>query len=376
MKPMKDELRRAFPRPDDRFCACVQDTLRDLNAQDAVNRSDLKERKILPMKRSKFRTGALIAAAVLVLSTVAVAAAGNQLGLFDLFGKNADKVLPEATELVQSAVPQQEEAAPGAPVTLALREAVCDGNGVTLAIGISPTDPHTLLLGPDNLLSDPAGNLGLDSAETIAQYAASHGYTQFCRVSLFSESNPTLTQIMDWQLEADGTLVFLTSGSCTEGSGAVPVDIACTTYSVNENDEPDEASRSETHLTFTLDRTAQNNSSITLTNPVVFEKAGVTVHSLQLTASPMGLYYTMNCSITDQAAYDATDDFLDIDFLDESGHSIDLAANGSSEISIPDADGNFTVIGSLRAVETVPDHMTLRARNYDTGEVYGIAEMR
>ena len=31
MKPMKDELRRAFPRPDDRFCACVQDTLRDLN---------------------------------------------------------------------------------------------------------------------------------------------------------------------------------------------------------------------------------------------------------------------------------------------------------------------------------------------------------
>ena len=375
MKPMKDELRRAFPRPDDRFCACVQDTLRDLNAQAAANRSDLKERKILPMKRSKFRTGALIAAAVLVLSTVAVAAAGNQLGLFDLFGKNTDKVLPEATELVQTAVPQQEETVPGAPVTLALREAVCDGSGVTLAIGVSPTDPHTLLLGSD-MVGDPAGSLGLDSTETIAQYAASHGYTQFCRISFFSESNPTLIESMNWQLESDGTLVFLTSGTCDEGSGALPVDIACTTYLVNENDEVDEASRTETHLTFTLDRTEQNNSSITLTNPVVFEKAGVTVHSLQLTASPMGLYYTMNCSITDQTAYDATDDFLDIDFLDESGNSIDLAANGSSEIGFPDADGNFTITGSLRAVETVPNHMTLRARNYDTGEVYGIAEMR
>ena len=134
MKPMKDELRRAFPRPDDRFCACVQDTLRDLNAQAAAGRSNLKERKILSMKRSKFRTGVLIAAAVLVLSTVAAAAAGNKLGLFDLFGSNADKILPEATELVQTAVPQQEETVPGAPVTLALREAVCDGNGVTLAI--------------------------------------------------------------------------------------------------------------------------------------------------------------------------------------------------------------------------------------------------
>ena len=255
-------------------------------------------------------------------------------------------------------------------------EAVCDGNGVTLAIGVSPTDPHTLLLGSDNLLSDPAGNLGLDSTETIAQYAASHGYTQFCRVSLFSESNPTLIESMNWQLESDGTLVFLTSGTCAEGSGTLPVDLACIAYPVNENDEPDEASRSETHLTFTLNRTEQNNSSVTLTNPVVFEKAGVTVHSLQLTASPMGLYYTMNCSITDKAAYAATDDFLDIDFLDESGSSIPLAANGSSEFGFPDADGNFSITGSLRAVETVPDHMTLRARNYDTGEIYGIAEMR
>ena len=376
MKPMKDELRRAFPRPDDRFCACVQDTLRDLNAQAAAGRSDLKERKILSMKRSKFRTGVLIAAAVLVLSTVAAAAAGNKLGLFDLFGSNADKILPEATELVQTAVPQQGETVPGAPVTLALREAVCDGNGVTLAIGVSPTDPHTLLLGPDNLLSDPAGNLGLDSTETIAQYAASHGYMQFCRVSLFSESNPTLIESMTWQLESDGTLVFLNSGTCAEGSGTLPVDLACIAYPVNENDEPDEASRSETHLTFTLDRTEQNNSSVTLTNPVVFEKAGVTVHSLHLTASPMGLYYTMNCSITDKAAYAATDDFIDIYFLDEIGSSIPLAANGSSEFGFPDADGNFSITGSLRAVETVPDHMTLRARNYDTGEIYGIAEMR
>ena len=84
----------------------------------------------------------------------------------------------------------------------------------------------------------------------------------------------------------------------------------------------------------------------------------------------------MNCSITDKAAYAATDDFLDIDFLDESGNSIPLAANGSSEIGFPDADGNFSITGSLRAAEAVPDHMTLRARNYDTGEIYGIAEMR
>lgn len=53
MKPMKDELRRAFPRPDDRFCACVQDTLRDLNAQAAAGRSDLKERLTIKSQAPK-----------------------------------------------------------------------------------------------------------------------------------------------------------------------------------------------------------------------------------------------------------------------------------------------------------------------------------
>ncbi len=115
MKPMKDELRRAFPRPDDRFCACVQDTLRDLNAQAAAGRSDLKERKILSMKRSKFRTGVLIAAAVLVLSTVAAAAAGNKLGLFDLFGSNADKILPKPRSLCRPPYPNRRKPYPALP---------------------------------------------------------------------------------------------------------------------------------------------------------------------------------------------------------------------------------------------------------------------
>ena len=57
-----DELRHAFPEPDERFQACVRRTLDALAQEDAQ-----KER--LPMKRTHLRVGVLIAVAVLLLST-------------------------------------------------------------------------------------------------------------------------------------------------------------------------------------------------------------------------------------------------------------------------------------------------------------------
>ena len=158
------------------------------------------------MKRSKFRTGVLIAAAVLVLSTVAAAAAGNKLGLFDLFGSNADKILPKATELVQTAVPQQEETVPSAPVTLALREAVCDGNGVTPPSASRPPIPHAAR--PDNLLSDPAGNLGLTARKPSLNTPPLTATRSFAASRSFPRATHTLIESMNWQLESDGTLVF------------------------------------------------------------------------------------------------------------------------------------------------------------------------
>ena len=96
-----DELRHAFPEPDERFQACVRRTLDALAQEDAQ-----KER--LPMKRTHLRVGVLIAVAVLLLSTIGVAAASLRYGVFD-FLRGADgspAALPEASALVQTEVPQ------------------------------------------------------------------------------------------------------------------------------------------------------------------------------------------------------------------------------------------------------------------------------
>lgn len=77
-----DELRHAFPEPDERFQACVRRTLDALAQEDAQ-----KER--LPMKRTHLRVGVLIAVAVLLLSTIGVAAASLRYGVFD-FLRGAD----------------------------------------------------------------------------------------------------------------------------------------------------------------------------------------------------------------------------------------------------------------------------------------------
>ena len=114
-----DELRHAFPEPDERFQACVRRTLDALAQEDAQ-----KER--LPMKRTHLRVGVLIAVAVLLLSTIGVAAASLRYGVFD-FLRGADgspAALPEASALVQTEVPQTAVPQAGAPAA-ALHRAAC-----------------------------------------------------------------------------------------------------------------------------------------------------------------------------------------------------------------------------------------------------------
>ena len=174
-----DELRHAFPEPDERFQACVRRTLDALAQEDAQ-----KER--LPMKRTHLRVGVLVAVAVLLLSTIGVAAASLRYGVFD-FLRGADgspAALPEASALVQTEVPQTavtQAGAPAAETAFSLREAVYDGGAVHMVVEARPASEEVLLIGPDCLLTDPVSDLGVSGEESIAEYAAANGKTEIRR---------------------------------------------------------------------------------------------------------------------------------------------------------------------------------------------------
>ena len=371
-----DELRHAFPEPDERFQACVRRTLQTLSQEDAQ-----KER--LPMKRAKLRVGALVAAAVLLLSTVGVAAASLRYGVFD-FLRQADgspAVLPEATALVQTEVPQTEvpQTAGAAKTAFSLREAVYDGGAVHMVIEARPADDHVLLIGPDCLLTEPASTLGVSDEGTIAEYAAANGKTEIRSVSLVDTAASTggegVVQSLEYRLEGDGTLVFIASGSIADGAATLPVDLVCITYPVLPDGNYDVENGTQTDLTFSLQRTDAGQDSHTFSTPAVFSGCGVTVERATLTASPMGIYYTLECAVTDETAYAAAEEGLFFRFLDVDGEEIPLAPSIGSQVSAPE-DGRFTQEGALAASVALPDALTIQAFDSESKEVYDTQTLR
>lgn len=371
-----DELRHAFPEPDERFQACVRRTLQTLSQEDAQ-----KER--FPMKRTKLRVGALVAAAVLLLSTVGVAAASLRYGVFD-FLRQADgspAVLPEAMALVQTEVPQTEvpQTAGAAETAFSLREAVYDGGAVHMVIEARPAGDHVLLIGPDCLLTEPASTLGVSDEGTIAEYAAANGKTEIRSVSLVDTAASTggegVVQSLEYRLEGDGTLVFIASGSVSGGAATLPVDIVCITYPVLPDGNYDVENGTQTDLTFSLERTDAGQDSHTFSTPAVFAGCGVTVERVTLTASPLGLYYTLECAVTDETAYAAAEEGLFFRFLDADGEELPLAPAIGSQVSAPE-DGRFIQEGALAASVALPDALTIQAFDSESKEVYDTQTLR
>jgi hypothetical protein len=364
---LSDELRNAFPQPDPNFVSCVRRTLYDLASEEE------KEKKT--MKHVKLRAGALIAAAVLVLSTIAVAAAGAKLGIFDFLRRDEQPaaVLPQASAMVQTQVPQSGGQVEDSSFALSMREAIYDGNAVHMVVEAKPASDSTLLIGPDCMISDKMSFLGLDSSETVAEYASAHGKTSIQRISIYDnnalQGMDSVVSSLDYRLEDDGTLVFIVSGSVSDGPASLPVDLICVSYPVNSDDSLDESQRKETVLSFSLSRSDVGQDARTFSSPTAFASAGVTVEKVELKSSPMGIYYTIECSVSDKDTYLTTEDGVSFRFLDGSGNIIDMAPATTGETT-PVKDNRFTEKGTLVASESLPDSITLQCFNCWTKEVY------
>ena len=361
MRPL-DELRSAFPEPDEHFKACIRRTLDDLSVP--------PERRIIPMKRThlsrKARIGALIAAATLVLTTIAAGAAAIHYNVFDFLNPIQAQPLPEATQLVQT--PQATAQAVQSPVSFSVREALYDGVHANVLVAATPLDDSVLLLPADANPDHSVADLGLEGTQTIAQYAAEHGKTRLYSLSVIDQGalNGTegFTTSLDFRTEPDGTLVICISGDHSDVQPGVPVELICTAVPVDiQTGERDADAVERTPLTFTLDSTADPQQH-TFATPTVYEHAGVTIQSVELKSTALGLYYTIHGKVTDKAAFDALEDGLFFWFLDENGEQLPgSAAVSTGSLSFPDENGEFVQEGALAPTETLPDSLTIAAIN-------------
>ena len=381
----KRDFRRAFGDPDTAFVFTVKNTLRRL---------DEEEKK--PVKRKMRVSAAIAVAACLIISTAAFAAA-NHWGLFDFLnqGQSDSAPLPEAIEILATEPPQ--EGGTGELADFQLREAVYDGEYAYLVVDVTPRQ-ELLLIGPSYGLEDPMRLMTGDSANslTIGEYAEQNDL-QMAYVTISSALDALgeeFIRSIDCHWEEDGTLVLMLTCTVSEQEGsAFASTLQCSVtplipaaseedailygYYEENADEPayastgyamDEENRQETELAFTLDD-ANRHNTLASGQSAEYPSCGVRVDSVRLTASPMALYYEIHFTVTDEAAYAATEDGVWFEFLDANGNALPDGATRGAEVQ-PQTDGSLVQSGSLATQKELPGSVTPRAYNCWTQERY------
>lgn len=385
----KRDFRSAFGKPDAEFVSRVQYTLRRL-----------REEEERPVKRKLRLSAAIAVAACLIVATAALAAASHWR-LFDFLDQGRDSgALPEAAEIVATDPPQQ--GGEGELASFRLREAVYDGEYVYMVVDATPAD-GLLLLGPGLLPPDAMRDLTKEDSDamTIGEYAGENGLQMaIVSISTAASAQGAEDAIMsfDWRLEADGTLALMLSGKAPQGAGdAFETTLLCSVtplvsapegegiimqYFEEGAEEPvskyigydvDEAHIQRSELAFAL-TAAEPSAARTYDLDAAYPDCGVRVERVTFEPSPMALYYEIRFTITDKAAYAATEDGVQFEFLDASGERLPDGATLGGQTAAQ-ADGSLVQSGSLSAQSDLSQIAALRAFNCWTKERYESHEL-
>jgi hypothetical protein len=269
-------------------------------------------------------------------------------------------ILPEASKIVQTAVPQtggQTEL-----VAFSVREAAFDGHDFYIVVDAKPSDGKYLLLGPDAYPQDPVGDMGpLFSGKTgtIADYAKAQGQTIFQTTVGVDGVNGGGA---DFLLQQDGTLTYMLSGSLIDDSGKRNVELHCiVTAFENQNGKDVRNNIMRSSLNIALENTGIRELASSIA-PAEYKSCGVRIDSITLKASELAVYAEISYTVVDKAKFDATDTGLCFEFLGADGNRLpDGAAGGGGTVT---KDGvHFVEASALGAMEKLPREITVRAFN-------------
>lgn len=356
MKKRK-ELQSVFGNADPGFVNAVNRTLETIKREE-------EERHM-----KKFSTGLAIAIACIMLATAALAAA-NQWGVFDFVANRYNiKVLPQAQDIVQREF--AENSVQAGDAIFSVREAVFDGQHTYIVLAVKPADDSVLLLGTDSMPADMASDLlGEERGEglTIRDWAAKHGKTKLVHTNVgdnaLAQGEESIVSSIDFITEEDGTLVYMLSGARQSGKSKLDVELVCISGLYDENESLSQESLERVPLAFELTASAANDRAQNA-EPATYADCGVRVDRVTLEGTPMAVYYEIEYTVVDEAAYEKTDDGLWFEFLDEKGERLPDGATASGEVAEVEGSNGKVLMerGSLEAMETLPRQVTLRGYN-------------
>ena len=310
-----------------------------------------------PVRMKKFVAIAL--AVVLMLSTTVAVAA--ELGLFDfLQRKMGQSVLPGANELVQTDVAHGETDA----VTYTIKQAVYDGQSVSLLVEMRAKDEETFLMGqawmPDEPIRDyQYFTVGIDPNDerTIAQYAADHGYTRFVNPSVEINMGD-YSGLDEWN---NNVLTVLYSFSAEDDELNLPIEYFSRTYTYDTTYHLDEPHRVQDTITLKACAPLWTVSSDESFDAPGF---GIRVDSVTITGTVVQSYWTIDYTVTDvETAYNTP---WNANVVDMNKQYIDGGVLGGGGGAMPTENGQqLTYTGAFKAMEQPPEQLMILLRNWD-----------
>lgn len=354
-----------------------QKTLRRMQTEE---RNDMK--KFWNYK--KVAVAAVLSCLVVSQGVGAAYAAINHTSILSLFSGETKEIKDQAKHLRETNVQQTtgSNVEQSAYADFSVREALCDKNQVYVEAVAKPASDKYLLVPSecwserDTFYASELKIAGEDTGkETIAQYAKRMNKT-CVEVGMWISADDVASQSMDYQTEADGTLVYHISFE--NNAKTQKLDYSCDTvvYAPGREDQKledsiaftlkDQSGKAET-LSYLPEKTQTIKGTSLVLDGIDFEKSAL---NMNCTVK----YHTTDPKAQTWEKWIKTDD-SDVKFylLDEDGNEVE-SEGGYGDDSMGKG-GALTEHDQYRTAE-LPDTLTFLVRNCMTKEVLGTVTVK
>ena len=336
----------------------------------------------------KIAVAAVLSCLVVSQGVGAAYAAVNHTSILSLFSGETKEIREQAEKLRETKVQQtkvqqvRNDARQSAYAVFFVREALCDKNQVYVEAAVKPASDKYLLV-PSECWSERntyyASELSIagedTGKETIAQYAKRMNKT-CVEVGMWIRADDVASQSIDYQTEADGTLVYHVSFENNAKTQKLSYTCDTVVYVPGQEEQElkdfiafslkDQTGKAET-LCYAPEKVQTIKGTKLVLDRIDFEKSAL---NMNCTVK----YHTTDPKAQTWEKWIKTDD-SDVKFylLDEDGNEI-ASESGYGDDSMG-KDGALTEHDQYRTAE-LPDTLTFLVRNCMTKEVLGTVTVK
>ena len=314
--------------------------------------------------RKNWKRSLILSFAAVMAFGATVFAAEKYMGISSFFSNGGAKLSKEAQALIENEPVQQEEG--DSILTFTVKEALCDKNSVQIVVEAAAKERGKyFLVGEDSSYDDPVSNLGIDSDQTIEEYAGEKGLT-VVRVNAhfeFGEELGISSASGDFCSQEDDILMIYSSA--VKGNQSSNLTVSCVGVAVL----PDAKSVNDvmrTNITFQLEDKSQGRTVTYVPknaeNGIVTADGKVKILSVEVEESEIGEYAAIHYMVLEDASN------IVLDVTDADGNLWNMTSAGGSAETIQNTKEGVWKI--MYEKTDLPDKIGIRAYDYENSIAY------